>query len=389
MRPNLATTAQRGAAADAYAAFTAITAETARAQAAEAAAAALTPTATKSTNYTAAVGELVRVDCSGSDPTVTAPASPSDGQRFGVEIVVATPANHACTIVPNTSQFFDVNSGGSNRTGSYVGDTTIFQWFNSYNSWGIVAQAFGLTPLSVSTTAQTAVAAEAISRAAGDFPTTTRGDLPYHGNSGRTRLALGSAKYHLGSDGTDALWTPAARVTVGDNGSTLSNTANADTLTSVLSGGAVSGGFPAGYAAGDTVTIDAGGTLQTTATNSTFRWQFVYGSTAIADHTTAAFTATANPWRWVARLVVMYQSVGASATISVSAVLHVSASTTDTLWANSVSTSGTYPRQGSGTVASIATNAAASLDLKMAYGNKASTTIIVCDHLSAIYTPKL
>jgi hypothetical protein len=41
-------------------------------------------------------------------------------------------------------------------------------------------------------------------------PLTTRGDLYYYGASGTTRLPLGTSTYVLTSNGTDAVWSPAA-----------------------------------------------------------------------------------------------------------------------------------------------------------------------------------
>lgn len=105
----------------------------------------LTGTATKTANYTAAVGDLVRCSTSGGAFTVTMPASPAAGDVVGVTLVTA---GSDLTIARDGSQTFNCsnNAAATSLILDNVGSTMLFM-YSATNEWTVIADTRELRPV--------------------------------------------------------------------------------------------------------------------------------------------------------------------------------------------------------------------------------------------------
>jgi hypothetical protein len=94
-------------------------------------------TSNKTANYTAAVNDLVRTDCSGGSFTVTMPASPSANDQVGVFLRDTNSGanSNTVTISPNSGQSI---FGGPVKL-FVEGDCVVFQYQGATDGWVIVA----------------------------------------------------------------------------------------------------------------------------------------------------------------------------------------------------------------------------------------------------------
>jgi len=95
---------------------------------------ALVPTATKTTAYTAAVGELVQADVTSAGFTVTLPAAPAIGALVGVKNVTPSVAN-TLTIAASGGGLIDGDATATTNVPKYGGG--VFQHLGS-NNWQVV-----------------------------------------------------------------------------------------------------------------------------------------------------------------------------------------------------------------------------------------------------------
>ena len=106
----------------------------------------LTLTSPKTSAYTAAVGDMVIVDCTAGAVTITAPSGAVDGSRFGVKRVDATyNAAVVATISRSGSDVFDVSA--TSMTLPLQSEEKTFQYKASSGIWYAVAGDFGLGTL--------------------------------------------------------------------------------------------------------------------------------------------------------------------------------------------------------------------------------------------------
>lgn len=97
----------------------------------------LAPTAVKTSAYAALVGDLVPVDVSGGNVTVTLPATPADGSAVEVKVVanVTTGAPNTATVAASGGDVFDVAGGATSQTLTLVGQSKWYQYLHSTGIW--------------------------------------------------------------------------------------------------------------------------------------------------------------------------------------------------------------------------------------------------------------
>lgn len=150
----------------------------------------LTPTAVKTTTYTAAAGDLVPCDTTSAGFTVTLPTAPADGSVIAVKHVIRGSTN-VVTVAAGGSDVFNKSGGGTSQTITLVNQGMLFQYKSSSAVWYIVTADFSLATLDSRYTAAV---------------TTTRGDLIVRGPSADQRLGLGAGASLLMSGATDPSW---------------------------------------------------------------------------------------------------------------------------------------------------------------------------------------
>lgn len=98
----------------------------------------LTPTAVKTANYTAVVGDLVPADLATTGSfTVTLPTAPADGSVIAVK-VVATSGARTCTVAAGGSDVFNIASGVTTKVLSRVNEVALVQYKSSGAIWYVV-----------------------------------------------------------------------------------------------------------------------------------------------------------------------------------------------------------------------------------------------------------
>jgi len=100
---------------------------------------ALNPTAVKTTNYTAAVGDLVLLNLSGGAFTVTLPTAPADAAQVGVLVATPSGSGAAATVSRGGSDSINVSGTTSTTvTGRY--EMVVFQYSSASTTWLPIAQ---------------------------------------------------------------------------------------------------------------------------------------------------------------------------------------------------------------------------------------------------------
>jgi hypothetical protein len=151
---------------------TAITTETARAIAAEAAlagaaAGAFTPTAVKTSAYTAATGDFVPVDATSGAVTVTLPTAPADKTRIYIKKIDAT-ANIVTVSRGGSTDVFNKTGGSTSVTIDLSNQAISLQYLASLGIWYVYAGNIGVSQLDARYDAIGAATAEGVTRAAAD-----------------------------------------------------------------------------------------------------------------------------------------------------------------------------------------------------------------------------
>lgn len=97
----------------------------------------LIPTAVKTTAYTAVAQDYVLLDTTSNTIAVTLPATPANGARIGVKIVLPSPVVNTATYVCSGSDHFNTTSGGTSGTLTLTGQAVILQYSSSNSVWTI------------------------------------------------------------------------------------------------------------------------------------------------------------------------------------------------------------------------------------------------------------
>lgn len=95
---------------------------------------ALTPTAVQTSNYTATAGQLVRVDTTSGNVTVTLPTAPANGTQVGAKQVVRGSTN-TVSVAAGGSDVFNVASGSTTQTITLLNQGATFQYVSSGAIW--------------------------------------------------------------------------------------------------------------------------------------------------------------------------------------------------------------------------------------------------------------
>lgn len=107
----------------------------------------LTPTAAKTANYTAAVGDLVPCDTTSGAFTVTLPTAPADGSVIAIKVVAPSPAVNAVTYACGGSDVFNRAGGGTTGTLALVGQSALLQYKTTGAIWYVVVTDVPLAQL--------------------------------------------------------------------------------------------------------------------------------------------------------------------------------------------------------------------------------------------------
>lgn len=102
----------------------------------------LTPTAVKTTAYTAAAFDFVPVDTTSGSITITLPTAPADKTRVGVQMVKQSGTN-TVTIHTGGSDVFNVASGATSTTIAYLFEDITMQYSTSGAIWYIIGDTAG------------------------------------------------------------------------------------------------------------------------------------------------------------------------------------------------------------------------------------------------------
>ena len=94
----------------------------------------LTPTEVKSANYTAAVGDLVRVDLSSAAFTITLPSSPPDCARIGALVVTPSGSGAPCTISRGGTNAIN-KAGTTSTTITGAGELVVLHYDSATGLW--------------------------------------------------------------------------------------------------------------------------------------------------------------------------------------------------------------------------------------------------------------
>jgi hypothetical protein len=140
----------------------------------------LTPTAVKTSAYTAAVGDFVPVDTTSGSVTITLPTAPADGSVIAIKHVIRASTN-TVTIARGGADVFNKAAGSTSLTLFDANTSMLLQYKTTGAIWYVVAD---------------------------DLPrvTATRGDLIVRNATNEVALPVGTAGQVLQSNGTDPAW---------------------------------------------------------------------------------------------------------------------------------------------------------------------------------------
>lgn len=115
---------------------------------ASAAEADLVMTAVKTTNYSAAASEFVRVDTTSGNVTVTLPTAPANGIQVGVKHVVRVGTN-AVTVAVGGSDHFNIPAGATTDTLTLLNDSAYYQYVSATAVWVAISDDSSLSQLDI------------------------------------------------------------------------------------------------------------------------------------------------------------------------------------------------------------------------------------------------
>jgi hypothetical protein len=95
---------------------------------------ALTPTAVKTANYNAAAGDLVPVDTTSGNITITLPTAPADKTQVGVKMVTQASTNHV-TVNTGGSDVINKTGGSTSGTVTLLNQFVIYQYASATGIW--------------------------------------------------------------------------------------------------------------------------------------------------------------------------------------------------------------------------------------------------------------
>jgi hypothetical protein len=100
----------------------------------------LTPTAVKTSGYTAAAGDFVPVDTSSGAVTITLPNAPADGSVVEIKLIKQS-SNNAVTIACQGSDVFNIASGVTSAKLPFLHQSILLQYKSSSAIWYVVSDS--------------------------------------------------------------------------------------------------------------------------------------------------------------------------------------------------------------------------------------------------------
>jgi hypothetical protein len=122
----------------------------------------LTPTAVKTANYTAAVGDFVVCDVSGAGFTVTLPTAPADKSQIGLKIVGQAALVNTLTIARGGSDVFNKAGGSTSLTATALFQDMVLQYAASPAIWYVISTDAAVGPTETVATVGTSGASQTI-----------------------------------------------------------------------------------------------------------------------------------------------------------------------------------------------------------------------------------
>lgn len=123
-----------------------LTAQTDLAAALAAKAGNLTPTAIKTTAYTAAANELVKIDATSATVPITLPTGQPDKTRIAVKMIAVSGTNTA-TITTSSTDVFNKSGGATSATLSLLNQAVTFQYESATGIWSAISSDVPLSQL--------------------------------------------------------------------------------------------------------------------------------------------------------------------------------------------------------------------------------------------------
>jgi hypothetical protein len=392
----------------------------------------LTPTAVKTTAYSAAAGDFVPCDSTSAGFAVTLPTAPADKTLIGVKHVIQGGTNSVTVITGGSDVFNKAGTTTLNLTSSSRG--VVVQYKASTAIWYVISRDVGAilyadlpsgaANLVVATPDGSSSTPSLRSLVAADIPTLaaskvtapgSTGQLVYNSSNaltGATNFAIGSsgqlagtAISDPGSPGAGDLWYSSARpawtIMRAGNPARLGGTiwqmtgpataiANTTTETSLLAGGSSIGSLtiPANsLSVGDILRFSFGATWGVTVSQPTCTVSLYLGATRFAGGTaTPSATATTGGQLFdIYRLEYQIQAIGASGKIIGSGCLFATKASASSAQIFMPST--TTPATGGGSAApvqvTIDTTTSLTFDAKYQWGaaNASNTVQALTAHL--------
>lgn len=156
------------------------------------AAQALTPTAVKTSSYTAAPSDYVLTDSTAGTVPITLPTTPADKTRIGIKMVIQGSTN-TTTIACGGSDHFNLSTGPTTATLTLLNQATILQYASSSATWIVQADDLPLTQTDLRYVQQTTLGAASGVATLNSSSQLTASQLPSTVVSGSLNLAIDGA----------------------------------------------------------------------------------------------------------------------------------------------------------------------------------------------------
>lgn len=107
----------------------------------------LAPTAVKTSNYTAAVNDLVPVDATSGNIVITLPTAPADKSQIAVKMIAVTAGTYTTTINTGGSDLYNKVGGGTTLSLILLNQAVILQYKSSGAIWYVLSDDLALSQL--------------------------------------------------------------------------------------------------------------------------------------------------------------------------------------------------------------------------------------------------
>lgn len=107
----------------------------------------LTPTAVKTSNYSAAANDLIPVNAASGNIVITLPTAPADKTQVAVKMIAVTAGTYTTTINTGGSDVFNKTGGGTSLSLILLNQAVILQYNTSGSIWYVLSDDLSLSQL--------------------------------------------------------------------------------------------------------------------------------------------------------------------------------------------------------------------------------------------------